>query len=969
MTDQKPSTFELRQAGQSPWLDYISRQILSNGKLQSLINDEGLLGVTSNPSIFEKSISDPQGGYEKDIQKLIRRKASTFEIYDQLTIADIRRTCDLFLPVFKQSGGEHGFVSLEVMPGLAHDAEATHLEALRLFKAVSKPNVMIKVPATLEGIPIVRRLIGSGININITLMFSLKHYQDVAHAYLAGLGDYQKKGGDLSKVHSVASVFVSRVDTLVDKRIQALIQKENRPDKKAVLEQLLGKAACANAKIIYQEFRKILSSKEFLALKNQGANVQKVLWGSTSSKNPSYPDLLYVENLIGEETVNTMPLATLEAFLDHGKVPGPTLLEGLEEAEQTIRQLDQRGMNLIEIGEQLQKEGVQAFVDSFDSLMRTIEKIRWKTSAGNQKAFSPIKTTLSNSKEIQAKTVELARQNLTRRFFQKDPSIWKMDLSEQKNVLNRLGWLDAIEWMLGKLYELDLLREKIVKEKIQDIVLLGMGGSSLAPEVLSLVFKKHRLRIPKFHVLDTTDSASIQRVAKQINLAKSLFIVASKSGTTVETVSQYSYFYDKVYQLAKRGAKNLARVEEEAGRHFIAITDGGSWLEQMARDKKFRSVFINPADIGGRFSALSYFGMVPAALLGLPVREILRSANALLTAAKNETDLQKNPAVFLGVLLAQLAKEGKDKLTVWTSPRLESFACWVEQLVAESTGKEGQGVVPIEGEPPLDVAAYGADRVFMSLKLRAEKSNVFTSPLKAVKKAGYPVIEIDWPEEAAIGAEFLRWEIATTIAGAVLEINPFDEPNVTESKDNTARLLDSLKTNKKLSFPSRALRLKLGVPISIMYSTVYPQNQIKHGTKSKIDATSFLAQVPKGGYIAFLAYLDRSPEVSKVLKLIRTKIARRLKVPVLVGYGPRYLHSIGQLYKGGPRKGVFIELVSTPTPDLKVPGAPYTFNQLKRAQALGDRQALQSKGLPVLTCDIMGNPVKALHALAESLGG
>ncbi len=940
MTAAKSSTLELHQAGQSPWLDYISRQILSNGKLESLIKDSGLLGVTSNPSIFEKSISDPQGGYERDIQKLIHLKASTFEIYDQLTIADIRRTCDLFMPVFKKSGGEHGFVSLEVMPGLARDAEGTYIEAVRLFKAVSKPNVMIKVPATREGIPVVRRLLGEGININITLMFSLKHYQDVAHAYLAGLVDYQKKGGDLSKVHSVASVFVSRVDTLVDKKIQGLIQKENRPEKKAELEQLTGKAACANAKMIYQEFKKILASKEFEALKRQGANVQKVLWGSTSTKNPSYPELIYVESLIGEETVNTMPLATLEAFLDHGKVLGSTLLDNLAEAEGTIRQLSQIGMNLNEIGEQLQKEGVQAFVDSFDSLMRTVEKIRLKTRAGNQKAFSPIKASISNLKDIQSKAIELAKQNLTGRFFQKDPSIWKMDQEEQKNILNRLGWLDAIDWMLGKLYELDLLREQIVKEKIQDVVLLGMGGSSLAPEVMSLVFKKRRLRTPRFHVLDTTDSASILRVTKQLNLRKSLFIVASKSGTTVETVSQYRYFYDKIYQLAKIASNKLARIEEETGRHFIAITDGGSWLEQMARDKKFRSVFINPADIGGRFSALSYFGMVPAAILGLPVRDILRSATALLTAAKNEKDVQKNPAVFLGVLLAQCSKEGKNKLTFWASPALESFACWVEQLVAESMGKEGQGVIPIEGEPPLDVNAYGADRVFVSVNLRSERSNAFMASLKAVKKAGYPVIEIDWPEESAMGAEFLRWEIATSIAGAVLEINPFDEPNVKESKDNTARLLDSLKTNKKLLFP-----------------------------KSKIeDVASFLAQVPKGGYIALLAYLDRSPEVSKVLKLIRTKIASRLQVPVLVGYGPRYLHSIGQLYKGGPRKGIFIELVSTPAPDLKVPGAPYTFNQLKRAQALGDMQALQSKGLAVLTLDLQGNPLKGLHALAVKLG-
>ncbi len=928
MTDLKPSTLELRQAGQSPWLDYISRQILTNGKLKSFIQDFGLLGVTSNPTIFEKAISDPHGGYEKDIQKLIRQNVTTFDIYDALTLADIRTTCDLFLPVFQKTKGEHGFVSLEVMPGLAHDTESTYAEAVRLFKAVAKPNVMIKVPATQKGLPAIRRLIGSGININITLMFSLQHYQQVARAYLDGLKDYQRSGGNLSQVHSVASVFVSRIDTLIDKKLST----------KARPERLFGKAACANAKMIYQEFKKILSSEEFSFLKEKGANVQKVLWGSTSTKNPNYPDLLYVENLIGEETVNTMPLPTLEAFLDHGKVPGKTLEEGLSEAQDVIRELYQGGINLDEVGEELQQEGVKSFAESFDSLMRTLEKIRWNTSKGRKKPFGTLKAYLTQPQGIQARVSHFQKEDFQKRFFEKDPTLWKMDDQEQGKIANRLGWLDAIEWMLGKLYELDLLVKPIQKEGIRDIVLLGMGGSSLAPEVMSFVFKKTRPQYPRFHVLDTTDITSILRVEKQINLSKSLFIVASKSGTTVETVSQYRYFHEKTRRFLKRILKDNSHLEGEAGKRFVAITDSGSWLEKEAHEKKFRKVFINPSDIGGRFSALSYFGMVPAALLGLPVRNILGCAEVLLQNARIESGIEKNPAVFLGVLLGQLAKEGKDKLTFWMSPSLVSFSCWIEQLVAESTGKEGQGIVPIEGEPLLEPKDYEDDRVFVVMRLQGDKPVPFLSALKAIKKAGHPVIEIDWPNREALGAEFLRWEIATSITGTLLEINPFDEPNVQESKDNTARLLTDIERNKKLSFP-----------------------------KSSVPWDQFFSQLKEGGYIAFLVYADRSTEITKQLDQIRKQVAKRLKVPVLVGFGPRYLHSIGQLYKGGSRKGIFIELWSTPKPDLKIPEARYTFNQLKSAQALGDLQALESKGLPVLALDLGAKPVEALRRLETKL--
>ncbi len=921
------SLFELRQAGQSPWLDNLSRELLRSGKLKSLI-EKGLMGVTSNPSIFEKAISQPGGGYDGEIASLLKRGKSTLEVYDALTLADIRETCDLFAGVYEETKGEHGFVSLEVLPGLAHEEEETVREALRLFKAVHRPNCMIKVPATPEGIPAVRQLIASGVNINITLMFSLKHYRDVANAYLDGLEDFKKRGGNLGRVHSVASVFVSRIDTLIDKRLEKIGGE--------ALE-LKGKAAVANSKIIYREFKSIFGSEKFHKLQASGARIQKVLWGSTSAKNPSYPDLLYVENLIGPETVNTRPTATLEAFLDHGRVPGPTIEQHLDPSEEAIARLKRFGIDLIGVGEELQREGVRLFSESFDLLMQSIEKRREQLFSSKLKmVYAGMRESgLDSFREgLDKRTKEFQAQGYHKRFLEGDPTLWKADTAHKEVIANRLGWLKVADWALGKLYELDALSSHAKAEGIKDVVLLGMGGSSLAPEVMSLVFKGRKG--PRFHVLDTTDPAALLNTARKLSVKTVLFIVASKSGSTIETVSQFKFFYE--WAKKKLGKK---ATDQAVGLRFMAITDPGSSLEKTAGEKKFRNIFLNPSNIGGRYSALSFFGLVPAALLGLDARAIVRSARQFYSFTEKTIPLRENAGIYLGILLGELAKKGKNKITFWSTPSLASFATWTEQLIAESTGKEGKGIVPVEGEEPASAEVYGSDRIFVVMKMKGESAAALAAPLAGIKKAGFPVLEFEWPEPAAIGAEFLRWEIATTIAGSLLDVNPFDEPNVQESKDNTARLLKEMTGKKKLAKPK-------------------DESDAKH-------LSEFLAKVRKGGYVALLAYMERHAKTIKALNQIRRTLRDELKVPVLVGFGPRYLHSIGQLYKGGEPSGAFIEFLVKDAKDVPVPGAPYTFSQLKKAQALGDLQAFLGRKLPALVVQLGRDPVSGLAAFERNL--
>jgi len=923
---------DLYKAGQGPWLDTISRKLLNSGNLKRFIDESGLLGVTSNPSIFQQAISQGEG-YEAEIQKLLKRGASTVEIYDALTISDIRETCDLFLPVFKKTCCEHGFVSLEVLPNLAFNEEATVLEAKRLFRLVNRPNVMIKVPATAQGVCAVRRLIGEGININVTLIFSQEGYRSVANAYLDGLEMFAKKGGDLSSVHSVASVFVSRIDTDIDKQLDLLIAAEKDVEAKAFLGSLKGAAALANSKKIYQIFKELFLAPRFQSLKAQGAYVQKTLWASTSCKNPAYPDLIYVENLIGQNTVNTLPQGTFEALLDHGQIRMDSVEEHILESETSLARLKEFGIDIHSVCDRLQHEGVRSFVSSFESLMATLEKKR------ETKMAPSVKVRVMLSSDLEKKSsdalAQLAEKDVHSRWLSKDPTLWSTNPQHQKVINNRLGWVDNCEKITGKLYEIDQLQEKVFKDKVRDIVLLGMGGSSLAAEVLSLILNKpsHRvkgaLKGVRFHLLDTTDPASILKVEKVVRYASTLFLVGSKSGSTIETRSQYLYFFDRVKKFYKND-------ENKAAERFVIITDHGSPLETLGRSKPFGGLFLNPQDIGGRYSALSFFGLVPAALLGRDVRQVLADAQRFRDAMISTRDLAKNEGIALGVLLGVLALQGKDKLTFWTSPTLTSFADWAEQLIAESTGKDGKGITPVAGELPLNLDRYGSDRVFVMLRLKGESEKLWAVRIKALKAKGFPVLDFVWSDGVNVGGEFLRWEVATSFASVVLKVNPFDEPNVTESKNITSRLLEDVKKNKALPKPG----------------TVFAAKGAKLKAAEIKTLGIFFAKLPADGFVSLLAYVDRSPAAKRLLQSIQKQLASALKVPVLTGFGPRYLHSIGQLYKGGPKQGIFLEFFVKDSKDVKIPGEVYGFSQLKRAQAMGDYEAISSKGLPILAVDL-----------------
>lgn len=902
---------ELHEQGQSAWLDYIRRSFIVNGDLKSLV-DDGVRGVTSNPSIFEEAIGGSDD-YDEDLAELASKNMGTEAIYEALAIKDIQLAADVLRPVYDASNGTDGYVSLEVNPTLAHDTEGTIAAGRRLFAAVDRPNVMIKVPATPEGIPAIQTLTDHGININATLIFSLQQYDDVALAYIAGLESLAKSGGDVSRISSVASFFVSRVETKVDKALEAV----GRSD-------LQGKTAVANAKMAYQHFLKHFSGERWSALAEKGAQVQRPLWASTSTKNPDYPDTLYVDTLIGPHTVNTMPNSTLEAFMDHGEL-ARTVDQDIEAATSVITEITRAGVDLPKIMDELLTEGVQKFADSFLGMLDSVAEERAKILANDGSlihSLGELETAVSDGLN------QLQQNNIIERIWQIDHTVWKPDPTE---ISNRLGWLTSADLMLSDLDRLHTFVNGVREDGFNHVLLLGMGGSSLAPELFSLTFGAAD-GYPTLDILDTTDPDAVGAKADSLDFEKTLFIVATKSGGTAETLSFFKYFYNKTAAIVG---------EEAVGDQFVAITDPGSKLEKMADAYGFRAIFLNDPNIGGRYSALSYFGIVPAALLGIDLARLLQNAQQAAQHNKNS----EGSAALIGTIMAKAAQAGKDKLTFLMPEKLASFGDWAEQLIAESTGKEGKGILPVVTESAGDPSVYGNDRLFVQIKLLGEPANdKLVSELEA---AGHPVFRLFLQDLYDLGGQFLVWELATAVAGFHMDINPFDQPNVEAAKKLARKMIDAYEESGELPNSTTA-------------------------DLSREVLKSFLSRAEAGSYVAIHAYVPPTPETTDQLQKLSTHIRNHYKLATTIGYGPRFLHSTGQLHKGDAGNGLFIQFTSDAVNDIEIPDeagqaeSSMTFGVLKLAQAIGDGEALRDADRAIIRFHLGHDIIGGLKKLTLS---
>jgi transaldolase / glucose-6-phosphate isomerase len=883
-------------AGTSVWLDQIRRSMTQGGELERLVREESLRGQTSNPAIFEKAILGADD-YDEQIEQLAREGADARSIYQAIAIQDVQEAADVLRVVYDDSGGHDGYVSLEVDPDLAFDTQRTMEQAREYWGRVDRPNLMIKIPGSDEGLPAIEQMTYEGLNINVTLLFKVEQYEKVAEAFIRGLERRHEEGKSVD-VHSVASFFVSRVDTEVDKRL----------DESGSHDELLGTAGLANARAAYQRFKAIFQGERFAALLAAGAPVQRPLWASTGVKNPAYPDTMYVDGLIAPETVNTMPIATLLAAGERAEIDPTHPASADRDPSAELKALADAGIDMTDVTDKLLRDGVDAFVVPMEKLLAGIESKREAIVTGRP---ATIEAWLPDELEpaISARARAAVEAEVAQRIWRKDDTLWGEHGAPE--VGNRLGWLTIAETLREALPDLQAFAKQAVDDGLTDCVLLGMGGSSLAPEVLRRSFGDQQGGL-RLQVLDSTDAAAVHAVEDSIDVDRTLFLVSSKSGGTIEPMSMFKHFWSR----------------KPDGKHFVAITDPGSGLADLAREHDFRHVFLNDPDIGGRYSALSFFGLVPAALMGADVEALLDGAGqAEQVCAHYET--AGNSGLWLGLALGELASHGRDKLTFVVDEPISSFGLWVEQLVAESTGKQGKGILPVADEPVGAPEAYGDDRVFVHLC----SGDTNDEAVARLRDAGHPVVTLAVGGPEDLGRIFFFAEFATAVAGWVLGINPFDQPNVQEAKDATNRVLEE-------------------------------------GGADVADATD-LSELLRSGppsYVAVMGYVQPTPGFDAAVGELRAAIRDATRQTTTFGYGPRFLHSTGQLHKGGPKTGRFLQLIHDGPDDVEIPGEPYTFTTLKHAQADGDLATLRAHGLPAERVTLRGpDAAAALRELTTKI--
>lgn len=937
----------LENHGQAVWLDFLARGFVAKGDLKALIDTDGVKGVTSNPSIFEKAIGSSDE-YDGAIgQALKKGDRPVADLFEHLAVEDIQHAADVLRPVYDQLNGDDGFVSLEVSPYLAMDTKGTIAEAERLWKDVKRKNLMVKVPATPEGLPAIEHLIGEGISINITLLFSQAVYRQVTEAYLAGLEKYTAKGGDPSHVASVASFFVSRIDSAIDKQLDDKIARANDPSEKERLSALKGKVAIANAKMAYQDYKRLFSGPRWDKLKAKGAKPQRLLWASTGTKNKDYSDVLYVEELIGPNTVNTVPPATLDAFRDHG-TPRDSLEENIEDARHVLEELEKSGVSLDAITTDLVKDGVKQFADAADKLYGAVAHKRAASLGG---AVDKQHLALGDgvTKAVEKSTEDWRASAKIRRLWHKDKSVWSND-DENK----WLGWLNSPA--AADVADYEDFAKRVKGQNFSDAVVLGMGGSSLGPEVLAETFAK-KSGFPKLHVLDSTDPAQVRALEKKVDLAKTLFIVSSKSGGTTEPNVMKDYFFDRV-------SKTIGA--DKAGHRFIAVTDPGSSLEKLATKQGFARTFHGDPTIGGRYSVLSPFGLVPAAAAGIDVRSLIKHTLAMVRSCGADVPPHENPGVQLGLALGLAGLEGRDKVTISSSKKIADFGAWAEQLIAESTGKDGKGLIPIDGEPLGDPAIYGNDRFFIDIRTEGEDDAAHDGKLAALEAAGHPVVRIVMKSIDHIGQEFFRFEMATAVAGAVLGINPFNQPDVEAAKIKTRELTAAFEKTGSLPAETPVMATAEADIYTDEANATALRRAGANGTLGSW-IKAHLSRPGSGDYFALLAYIARDGASIETLQKMRLKVRDSNHVATCAEFGPRFLHSTGQAYKGGPDSGVFLQITADDAKDLPVPGQKASFGIVKAAAARGDFDVLTERGRRALRVHLKGDLKPALAALDAAI--
>ena len=751
---------ELRSLGQSIWLDWLRRGMLTSGELKSFMDEDGVGGATSNSSVFARVVAGSHD-YDDILRTLALRGKTAEDIYWILAIRDAQQACDLLRPIYDQTNGKDGLVSLDILPRPVHDTSGILVEAREMWADVDRPNLMVRLPGTSEALPAIRQLVSEGINVHVTRLFSVSRYQKVIEAYLAGLEERLERGQPLAGVVSVAGFLVSQIDVFIDALLEKIIRRGGASAETA--RSIQGKVAVAIAKIAYRAYQQICNSDRFRRLSAQGAARQRLLWASMSTKSPGRSDVMYVDSLIGPETITALSAETLHAYRDHGS-PAVRLQEDVGEAEETLRCLSGLGIDLDEVVQQLRDENIDRFFGAFDRLamalqVRHVGELE-KTINGQTLALGRYDPAVRQ----RINTLEQARFGA--RLWRRDPGLWKADFQGHNRIGNRLGWLHLAENMEPRLPRLAEFTDEVAAAGFRHVVYLGTRANSLAPMVFAQLLASRGDGLP-LTVLDTGDPANLGNFEPGIPLARTLFVVASKSGMDPNPLAFAEDFYSRLTRISGIGA----------GRHFVAISDSGTPLARLAETRDFRRVFVNFRDVDERHAALSYFGLVPAALMGLDVTDLLARTLRMQDACASCVPLSENPAVVLGAVLGELAVLGRRRVTFLLPKSLAALGSWLEQLFGTSGSEERAPLIPVVGEHLLSPADYGQDRLFVYIRLRKQTDADLEQAVSALRESGQPVVAIEIYRLMDVGQEFFRWQMAAATAGAILGVSAFAEPS------------------------------------------------------------------------------------------------------------------------------------------------------------------------------------------------
>jgi transaldolase / glucose-6-phosphate isomerase len=845
-------------------------------------------------------------------------------------------------------------VAIPLVTAQPEPPQAILARAERMHKATKRRNVMFAVVGSTDNFPIIEEALFRGLNILITEVYLPLSYATAVELYIRALDRRLNAGLPVETVGCAVVFNVGTLDALANNQLSNNIRAaQSRGDvaRVSASDRLIGKVGIAVAKIIYRRFRETFLSERFTRLKDQGASIQSLVWANLEPAQANIHRRKYIDALAEPETVLLLE-GKIFALADEAPSPAD-LLNPLE----VISQAEGLGVEMDMLSRRLTGDADEALTEYFQKALARVEGKRGALTTGFMRRQSLVLGMYQ--KEVEETLRRLRVQKSISRTWARDYTLWKSTADVGLVIQARLDWLTLPTDGRVDQARLHALREEARSGQWDYVVLLGMGESTLPAEVLYRVLGKQE-GFPTLIVLGSTHPQTVRRVEERIDLERTLFVVATKSGTTLETLALQRYFF------AKYGA--------DAGQHFIAITDLDSKMDNDARALYFRHVFSNPADIGGRYSALSYFGLVPAALAGLSFENLLAAAAEMQTANATNVMGNNHPGLWLGTVMGVLARNGRDKLVLLSNPRIAPFLDWLEGLIAESLGKDGKGIVPVAGGSPGMPHDYNDDRLLVYLRLDDASDNP-DEEVTRLQEAGHPLVTLSLRDVHDLGAEFYRWQFATAVAAMVLAVNPFDEPDIQQTKANTLQLLKlfgqtpQLTTHKPI-FTEEGISLVADEETGRLLYALQDQHRYQASPMENLIA-GFISLARSGDYIGMLAYLDPTPETLAALDTARRRIRHILRRAVTVGFGPRHLHTTGQLHKGGPRTAVLLQLTNDDDFDLEVPVAGYGFVAMKQAQADGDLEALQNYGQRVirvhLSTDVEAGLQKIINAV-EAVG-